>query len=134
MWFKFPFEPVRQTESVICQTDHIKCYLAKVSDDIENDLVTWKGKRRLMLTVVGRGCGHLPPCLKSRQVWCMCTGEGFNVVGLKLESQDAHVKPCFHKNPMLGLAVHAFDLSSQGGRSETTLVYIVSFSPATVIQ
>lgn len=40
MWFKFPFEPLRQAESVICQTDHIKCCLAKVSDDIENDLVT----------------------------------------------------------------------------------------------
>lgn len=41
---------MRQAESVICQTDHIKCYLTKVSDDIENDLVTWKGERRLMLT------------------------------------------------------------------------------------
>lgn len=38
----FPFEPVRQAESVICQTDHIKCYIAEVSDDIENDLLTWK--------------------------------------------------------------------------------------------
>lgn len=107
MWFKFPFEPVRQAASVICQTDHIKCCLAKVSDDIENDLVTWKGERRLMLTVVGKGCGHLPPCLKSRQVWCMCTGEGLSVVGLmlmsgKLESQDARVKPCLHKNPCWG--------------------------------
>lgn len=50
--------------------------------------------------MVGRGCGHLSPCLKSRQVWCMCTGEGFSVVGLmlmsgKLESQDAHVNPCW---------------------------------------
>lgn len=55
MWFKFSFEPVRQAESVICQTYHIKCYLAKVSDDTENDLGTWKGERRLMLTVRTRG-------------------------------------------------------------------------------
>lgn len=33
MWLKFPFEPVRQAESVICQTVHIKCYIAKVSDN-----------------------------------------------------------------------------------------------------
>lgn len=89
--------------------------------------------------MVGRGCEHLPPCLKSRQVWCMCTGEGFSVVGLmlmsgKLESQDAHVKPCFHMNPCLGWLCMPLILALWQADLRLPLVYIVSSSPATVIQ